>query len=252
MKLIRFKHGDQAIYGIIERDTIYAVKGDIFTGVERGQAVASVDKVRPLAPCEPTKVIGAAGSYRESYASQNKPFPAEPRLFIKPSTSVVGHADNVIVPPHAGQVIYEGELAVVIGKKASNVEPEDALKYVLGYTCGNDVTSRDLSSRDGYPGRSKWFDTFSPLGPIIVTDLDPNNLAIRTRLDGKQVQSSNTSDLLFNVQWQVSTLSKITTLLPGDVILTGTPPGNGFAEPGQTVEVEIEGIGVLSNKYVRG
>ena len=172
-------------------------------------------------------------------------------MFLVPNTAVVGPGDPVVMPPETSEVGYEGELAVVIGRLCKDVEPEDALGAVFGYTVANDVTARDLQRGDGQWARAKGFDTFCPLGPWIETDLDPSAQRITTRLDGEVVQDGPTSEMVHGVATLVSHASKAFTLLPGDVILTGTPAGVGLVEAGQRVEVEVDGIGVLSNPFVR-
>jgi 2-keto-4-pentenoate hydratase/2-oxohepta-3-ene-1,7-dioic acid hydratase in catechol pathway len=172
-------------------------------------------------------------------------------MFLIPNTAVVGPGDPVVMPSQSSNVHYEGELAVVIGRMCKDVEPEDALKVVFGYTCANDVTARDLQKSDGQWSRAKGFDTFCPLGPWIETDLDPMDQPLVTRLDGEIVQDGHTSDMVHRVAELISHASKAFTLLPGDVILTGTPAGVGPVEVGQRVDVEIGDIGLLSNPFVR-
>ena len=216
-----------------------------------------LDSYRPyverlLAPVIPrSKVIGIGRNYAEHAREMGGEAPDEPMMFLVPNTAVVGPGDPVVMPPQTSEVGYEGELAVVIGRLCKDVEPEDALGAVFGYTVANDVTARDLQRADGQWARAKGFDTFCPLGPWIETDLDPSAQRITTRLDGEVVQDGPTSDMVHGVATLVSHASKAFTLLPGDVILTGTPAGVGLVEAGQRVEVEVDGIGVLSNPFVR-
>ncbi|MBU0573226.1 MAG: fumarylacetoacetate hydrolase family protein [Candidatus Margulisbacteria bacterium] len=182
------------------------------------------------------------------------PIPAEPVLFMKPPTTVIYNNDNIVYPKMTGNLHYEAELAIVIKGKAKNVAEEDVEKYILGYTCANDVTARDLQSKDGQWTRAKSFDTFCPIGPEIISpkDLDVNNLSIKAFLNDELKQSSNTSQMIFKPSYLVSFISRIMTLLPDDVIITGTPPGIGPMRAGDKVEIEIEGIGKLTNKVVSG
>ena len=208
--------------------------------------------MRLLAPVIPrSKVVGIGRNYADHASEMGGEAPAEPMMFLVPNTAVVGPGDPVVLPPQTSEVGYEGELAVVIGRLCKDVEPEDALDVVFGYTIANDVTARDLQRTDGQWARAKGFDTFCPLGPWIETDLDPAASAIVTRLDGEVVQDGTTADMVHGVAALVAHASKAFTLLPGDVILTGTPAGVGLVEAGQRVEVEIDGIGVLSNPFVR-
>jgi 2-keto-4-pentenoate hydratase/2-oxohepta-3-ene-1,7-dioic acid hydratase in catechol pathway len=192
-------------------------------------------------------VVALGLNYAAHAAEMKVALPTEPLIFLKPSTSVAAPDEPILYPAMSEQVEYECELAVVIGRKARQVAEADATGYVLGYTCANDVTARDLQRRDSQWSRAKGFDTFCPLGPWIETEIDPGDLHIETRVNGVVKQSSRTSDLVFRVPRTVSYVSQIMTLLPGDVILTGTPSGVGPVQPGDVMEVEIEGIGVLRN-----
>lgn len=201
---------------------------------------------------KPSKIIAVGLNYVDHAKELKMEIPSEPILFVKPPTSVIYHKDAIIYPPQTNELHYEAELAVVIKDKIKNIKPEEAEKHILGYTCGNDVTARDLQRKDGQWTRSKSFDTFCPLGPDIVSGIDPDNLAIKLYLNGELKQASNTSNMIFKVNQLVSFISNIMTLEPQDVILTGTPPGVGPMQAGDTVEVEIEGIGKLTNKIVQG
>lgn len=201
-------------------------------------------------PFNPTKIVAIGLNYHDHARELSMALPELPLLFMKPSTSVIGHEENIIYPTLTEELHYEGELAIVIGKKARHVSKDDASQYVAGYTCANDVTARDLQRLDGQWTRSKSFDTFCPLGPVIARDIDPTGLTIVTRVNGITKQLSNTNMMIFNVFDLITYISSIMTLLPGDVIVTGTPPGVGPLVPGDTVEVEIEGIGILKN-YVQ-
>jgi len=176
--------------------------------------------------------------------------PKVPKLFMKPSTSVIGNGDKIVYPKDVTQLDYEAELGIVIKDEIKNIEPDQVDKHILGYTCANDVTARDLQRADGQWTRAKSFDTFCPLGPKVVKDIDPDNLNIKIYLNGELKQSSNTSNMIFSVKEIVSFVSKVMTLLPGDVIITGTPPGVGPMKKGEKVKVEVEGIGILENEVV--
>jgi len=207
--------------------------------------------VKLLAPCEPTKIVALGLNYRDHAAEIGHPLPEEPLLFIKPSTTVIGPDEDIVYPAMSRQVDYEAELAVVIGRTCRHVKEADFRDYVLGYTAINDVTARDLQRKDGQFTRSKSFDTFAPLGPWIETAIpDPDNLTVEAYLNGERRQHGSTSNMVFGVAAQVSFISRIMTLLPGDVIATGTPFGIGSMAPGDVVEIRVEGIGTLRNRLV--
>jgi 2-keto-4-pentenoate hydratase/2-oxohepta-3-ene-1,7-dioic acid hydratase in catechol pathway len=228
-------------YGILENDKVILLKeGETF--------LYGLNEVKLLPPCIPSKAICVGLNYKDHIEEMGDKIPEEPTLFIKPSTAVIGPDDYIILPEMSRRVDYEGELAVVIGRKAKNVSIEEAKNYILGYTIANDVTARDLQAKDGQWTRAKSFDTFLPIGPWIVTDLDPTSLNITTYVNGEVKQKSNTRHLIFNVPTLVSFISHIMTLNPGDVILTGTPSGVGPLKPGDVVTIEIEGIGRLTNR----
>jgi 2-keto-4-pentenoate hydratase/2-oxohepta-3-ene-1,7-dioic acid hydratase in catechol pathway len=199
----------------------------------------------------PTKIIAIGLNYLDHAREFNMELPAYPLIFMKPQTAVIGNAETIIYPPQTKELHYEGELAIVIGKKTRNVTVENAEHYIAGYTCANDITARDLQRMDGQWTRSKSFDTFCPLGPKIAKNIDPTNLAIATRVNGITKQKSNTNQMIFNVFQLVSFISGIMTLMPGDIIITGTPSGVGELQAGDTVEVEIEEIGILKNTVMR-
>ena len=196
---------------------------------------------------KPTKIIAIGLNYLDHAKELKMEIPDHPLIFMKPSTAVIGSGDAIILPPQTKELNYEGELAVIIKDTAKNISKDDAQHFIAGYTCANDVTARDLQRIDGQWTRAKSFDTFCPLGPRIVSDIDPKNLSIITRVNGAVKQNSNTKNMIFDVFELVSFVSEIMTLLPGDVIITGTPPGVGAIEAGDVVEVEIEGIGILKN-----
>jgi 2-keto-4-pentenoate hydratase/2-oxohepta-3-ene-1,7-dioic acid hydratase in catechol pathway len=255
VRIARFTTGDDPVFGLVDGagEKIAEITGDpLYTRIELTGATHLVADVRLLAPVIPrSKVIGIGRNYSDHAAEMGGEVPKEPMMFLVPNTAVVGPGEPVIMPPQTAEVHYEGELAVVIGRVCKDVEPEDALKVVFGYTCADDVTARDLQRGDGQWARAKGFDTFCPLGPWIETDLDPADLRITTRRDGEVVQEGTTADMVHGVATLISHASKAFTLLPGDVILTGTPAGVGPVQEGQRVEVEVEGIGVLANPFVR-
>ena len=255
MRIARFTTGEDPVYGLVDGagEKIAEITGDpLYQRIELTGAVHEVDDVRLLAPVIPrSKVIGIGKNYADHAAEMGGEAPETPLMFLIPNTAVVGPGDPVVMPPATSEVSYEGELAVVIGRMCKDVEPEDALAVVFGYTVANDVTARDLQRGDGQWARAKGFDTFCPLGPWIETDLDPAAQHITTRLEGEVVQDGPTSDMVHGTAALISFASKAFTLLPGDVILTGTPAGVGLVEAGQRVEVEIDGIGTLSNPFVR-
>jgi 2-keto-4-pentenoate hydratase/2-oxohepta-3-ene-1,7-dioic acid hydratase in catechol pathway len=250
LKLVRFLKNHRPCYGLIEGEVVYAVKGSIFCEFRQAEKVAALTEVRLLAPCQPTKILAVGLNYRTHAAEAGMDMPPEPLIFSKPPSSVIGPLEPIVYPTLSQQVDYEGELAVIIGRRARNVLPEKAHDFILGYTCGNDVTARDLQQRDDQWTRAKGFDTFCPLGPRIVTSLNPAHLAIRTRVNGEIRQCASTADMVFSVAELIAYISQVMTLEPGDVILTGTPSGVGPLQPGDVVEVEIEGIGTLRNPVV--
>jgi 2-keto-4-pentenoate hydratase/2-oxohepta-3-ene-1,7-dioic acid hydratase in catechol pathway len=199
----------------------------------------------------PTKIIAVGLNYIDHAKELNMDIPDHPLVFMKPSTSVIGDGDAIILPPQTKELHYEGELAIIIKEKVKNISKDEAARCIAGYTCANDVTARDLQRIDGQWTRAKSFDTFCPLGPRIVSDLDPKNLRIETRVNGVIKQRSNTKNMIFDIFDLVSFISEIMTLLPGDAIITGTPPGVGEIRVGDTVEVEIEGIGILKNTVMQ-
>jgi 2-keto-4-pentenoate hydratase/2-oxohepta-3-ene-1,7-dioic acid hydratase in catechol pathway len=257
VRIARYTTGEDPTFGVVEQDgdrlVVHELQGDpLYQAVVPTGVVTVLDDVRLLAPVIPrSKVVGIGKNYADHAAEMNSELPKEPLVFLKPNTSVVGPGDPIVLPRQSAEVHYEGELAVVISRICKDVPVEMAFDVVYGYTCANDVTARDLQRSDGQWARAKGFDTFCPLGPWIETELDPADLAISTRRDGERVQDGRTSDLVFDVATLIAHVSAAFTLLPGDVILTGTPAGVGPLQPGQRCEVEIEGIGTLTNPVVR-
>jgi len=252
MKIVRYQDGSLVKYGVIEKETIREMEGDPFSHFHLTSKVKKVGEAKLLSPCLPSKIVALGLNYRDHAEEVKLPIPDKPLLFIKPSTSVIGPGEAILYPKMSKRVDYEAELAVVIGKVAKNVSEEKAADYILGYTCLNDVTARDLQPKDGQWTLSKSFDTFSPIGPWIVTDMDPYQLEISSYLNGERRQHSNTKNLIFGPRQLVSFISWAMTLLPGDVIATGTPSGIGPMAIGDQIDVVIEGIGTLSNHVVKG
>lgn len=255
MRIARFTTGEDPAYGLVDGagQKIAEITGDpLYQRIELTGTTHLVEDVRLLAPVIPrSKIIGIGKNYRDHAAEMGGEAPAEPLMFLVPNTAVVGPGDPVVMPPQSAEVHYEGELAVVIGRLCKDIAPQEASAVIFGYTCADDVTARDLQRSDGQWARAKGFDTFCPLGPWIETDLDPTDLRLVTRRDGEVVQDGTTADLVHDVAHLVAHASAAFTLLPGDVILTGTPAGVGPVQPGQRVEVEIDRIGTLSNPFVR-
>lgn len=233
-----------------EGDQVQPLIGDLFGEVRPAGDPVALDRCRLLPPVMPSKVVGIARNYRAHAEELGHEVPEALTIFLKPSTAVIGPGEPIPRPSGIGRVDHEAELGVVIGRAACRVPRDRALDYVLGYTCVNDVTARELQRIDGNFGRAKSFDGFCPLGPWIATDLDPSDLAVRCRVDGEVRQDGRTSLMCFDVAELVAFVSGIMTLLPGDVIATGTPAGVGPIEAGQVVEVEVEGVGTLVNPVV--
>jgi 2-keto-4-pentenoate hydratase/2-oxohepta-3-ene-1,7-dioic acid hydratase in catechol pathway len=247
MRLARLRFGDRIATAVLENDAARLLEGTFFEDPIRTGEEVALEEARLLAPVLPSKVVCLGKNYAAHAAEFGLEIPEEPLIFLKPSTSVSGPEDPIPLLPISRRVDYEGELAVVIGRIARNVRAEDAYRYILGYTCGNDVTLRDLQKRDGQWARAKGFDGSCPLGPWIETELDPGDLHLETRLNGEVVQSASTADMVFGVATLLEFITEFMTLLPGDVIMTGTPEGVGKLAPGDRVEVEVDGIGVLAN-----
>lgn len=254
MRIVRFEIEGRKRYGLLEGDSVVELGASPFRyagwAAARGEAAYPLRSVRLLAPCRPSKIVGLGLNYRTHAAEIDLKLPAEPLIFLKPPTAVAGPGEAIVLPSSYRRVDYEGELAVVIGRRARNVPESLVRRYVLGYTCFNDVTEREIQRSDGQWTRAKGFDTFAPLGPCIRTDLDPGDLEVETRVNSELKQSGRTSALVFPVDTLVSFISRVMTLLPGDVIATGTPAGIGPLAPGDTVEVRIEGIGSLCNPVI--
>lgn len=255
MRIVRYAVGSAHFYGELESGDarIARFEGDPFTGLAPSGQVDEVGDVVVLPPLERPRIFGFAYNYASHIDETDRQVPEVPVCFMKPSTAVIGPGGAIVYPADGELIHFEGELVVVIGKEARHVKPSEAHEYILGYTCGNDVSDRIVQRKESKFGTlliGKGQDTFAPLGPVIATELDPSALSLTTRVNGTVTQSATTADLLLAVPELVSYLSRYLTLLPGDAIMTGTPAGVGPIRPGDEVEVEIEGIGVLRNPVV--
>jgi 2-keto-4-pentenoate hydratase/2-oxohepta-3-ene-1,7-dioic acid hydratase in catechol pathway len=248
MKYIRYEVEKEVCFGILEQDTITKLDGNYITGQAGKTSVThDVKDVRILPPVDPGQVLGIGLNYALHAEEQGKPLPEEPMMFMVSPSSVIGEEEEIILPTLDHRIDYEAEIAIVIGKEAKGVSKAEALSYVFGYTCGNDVSDRHLQKKDGQYTRAKSYATFKPLGPVIETELNPNDVGISLTLNGEVKQHSRTSDLIHSIEDILVKVTEVMTLKPGDVILTGTPSGVGPLSPGDQVEVEIEGIGKLTN-----
>ena len=251
MRLVRFDFQGRSGYGVLQGERVYPIWDTPFGSLSQTGEVLTLSDLTLLAPCEPSKIVALALNYKDHAAEFGHPVPDEPLIFMKPSTTVIGPDEDIVYPRMSRRVDYEAELAVVIGRTARHVPEEQAFDYVLGYTCFNDVTARDLQKKDGQFTRSKSFDTFAAMGPWIETEIpDPNHLTIEAYLNGERRQHSNTNNMVFGVAYLIAFISRIMTLLPGDVIATGTPSGIGPMRVGDVVEIRVEGIGTLRNRLV--
>ena len=258
MRIARFTTGDDPRYALVQREgdrTYLAVlTGDplYMPTTPTGERLELGDGVRLLAPVIPrSKIVAVGKNYADHAKEMGGDVPSSPLLFFKPNTAVVGPDDPIVLPDFSQEVSYEAELALVVGRLTKDVSPERALDHILGYTVANDVTARDAQRTDGQWARAKGFDSSCPLGPWIETELDAEDVGVRSRVNGEPRQDGRTRDLVFDIPFLVSYISEAFTLLPGDVILTGTPAGVGLIDHGDRVECEVEGIGVLSNPVVR-
>ena len=254
MKILRFLHPEKQTpqWGLLkDSEMVAAIQNPFVATWQNSGELFPLSRLQLLSPTRPSKIVAVGLNYRDHIAEFGHPVPENPIIFIKPSSSVIGPGERIILPQSSQRVDYEAELAMVIKKRARHVRKEEAPQYILGYTCFNDVTARDLQKKDGQWTRAKSFDTFSPIGPWIETDFDPHNAEIKCYLNGTLRQHSNTGNLLFSAWELLSFVSEIMTLLPGDVIATGTPSGVGPMEPGDVVEIVIQGIGTLRNEVAK-
>ncbi len=251
MKFARYRHGRRRGYALVDGDLLRPIAGSPLGRWRASDEAIPLSEAKLLAPVRPSKVLAVALNYRSHVERSPLPDyheePKAPEFFFKPPSAIIGPEEAIRLPPDSGRVDYEGELVAVIGRRARRVAPAKALDYVLGYTCGNDVSARDWQQGDLQWWRAKGCDTFAPLGPWLVTDLDPAGLELRTRVNGREVQHTSTASLIHDVARLVSFASQVVTLLPGDLLFTGTPGSTAPLQKGDVVEVEIEGIGVLRN-----
>jgi len=247
MQIAKFIYKQRENWGIIKGEAIKIMRDSPFRRVKLTERTIPLKKVKLLVPAEPTKIVLVGLNYKDHAKELKMRIPKEPVIFLKPPTALIAHREKIVYPSGSRRLDYEAELAVVIKKKAKNISFKKVKNYILGYTCLNDVTARDLQKRDIQWTRAKSFDTFCPCGPYLETDVNPSNLRIKAYLNGKLKQDSSTSNFIFSVEEIVSFISKIMTLNPGDIISTGTPPGVGPMKIGDTIDIVIDGIGCLSN-----
>ena len=250
MKIVRFAFDNKTKYGILNGTTIQGIEDKPFRHIKKTDKEYSLDDVKLLAPCTPSKIVALGLNYHSHAKEMNAAIPDAPLIFLKPSTAVIGTEENIIYPSSSHRVDYEAELGVVIKKPVWRIAEEDALDYVLGYTCFNDVTARDLQQHDKQWTRAKGFDTFAAIGPCIETSLDPANVEVESYLNGELKQKGNTNDLIYTIPELINFISHVMSLLPGDLIATGTPSGIGPMHPGDTIEIKIGGVGTLRNYVV--
>jgi 2-keto-4-pentenoate hydratase/2-oxohepta-3-ene-1,7-dioic acid hydratase in catechol pathway len=252
LKIYRFRYRKRVLQGVLKEEFLFPVIGSVFGDFRLGASPVPIADVHILPPVLPSKIIGIGRNYRDHAKELDNPLPEEPLIFLKPPTALIGHLDAIVPPAASARVDYEGEVAVIIRKKLRHLGDDARVEDgILGYAAFNDVTARDLQAKDVQFTRAKGFDTFAALGPCIATDLDPAAIRLKTFLNGRLVQSGSTSQLIFSIPVLVRFLSRIMTLNPGDVIATGTPAGVGPMSPGDRVDVQIEGLGTLSNTFSR-
>jgi 2-keto-4-pentenoate hydratase/2-oxohepta-3-ene-1,7-dioic acid hydratase in catechol pathway len=251
MQIVRFRAAGKTRYGALEGSAVVEYSGTPWSVFKRGRRRYQFKQVVLLAPVVPSKIVAVGLNYRDHAAEMGAPIPEELRIFLKPVTALIGPDDPIVLPPQSARVEHEAELAVIVKKRCRNVPVARVREYVLGYTCLNDVTARDIQARDRGPTRAKAFDTFCPLGPCIATDIEPNAVTVEAFVNGVVRQSGSTKDFVFPVEDVVAHISEIMTLLPGDVIATGTPAGVGPLNAGDRVEIRIDGVGALKNPVVK-
>lgn len=250
MILLRCLYEGQVHQGVLRQDLVYTLVGERFTDPRAGQPLAPLAAVQLLPPVVPSKILAVGNNYAAHAAEFDNPPPEEPILFLKPPSAIIGPEAPIVLPALSQRVDHEAELAVVIGQRCRRIRQEKALAYLLGYTCANDVTARDLQRQDHQWTRSKGFDTFCPLGPWIASDLDLGSLEVIGRVNGEVRQRGRLRDLVFSIPALIAYASAVMTLEPGDVLLTGTPAGVGHLQEGDVVEVEVPGLGLLRNPVV--
>lgn len=250
MKFVRYTAGRENGWAMLEGTLVRPILKAPWLGITPAPQVYALEEVRLLAPAEPTKIVAVGKNYYDHAVEMNEGIPENPVLFLKPSTCLNDPEGEIVYPKLSSRVDYEAELAFVIGRKARHVKEEEAFNYIFGYTCLNDVTARDIQKSDGQWTRGKCFDGFAPVGPWLVTDIDPSNLSVTSRLNGGTKQSSHTSMFMWQIPALMAFITSCMTLLPGDIVTTGTPAGIGPMQVGDTIEVEVEHIGVLRNLVV--
>lgn len=256
MKIVKFQRVEKVNWGILENDKVFELRGNLYAEFKRGKEICNIEEVRLLAPVEPTIMVCCGMNYmerfKENYIGEARLKPtSEPIIFFKPATAVIGPLEDIIFPSIAETLRYEAELCAVIKRPARYVPEKEARDYILGYTCGNELGAMDLMKRDKWMTRAKGFDTSGCLGPYLVTDIEPNNISIRSSVNGEKKQDSNTRFMIFSVEKLISFISEFMTLRPGDVIWTGSPEGACNVNVGDTIEIEMSGIGILKNKVAR-
>jgi 2-keto-4-pentenoate hydratase/2-oxohepta-3-ene-1,7-dioic acid hydratase in catechol pathway len=250
MQIVRFRADGKTRYGALEGSSVVEYSGTPWSVFKRARRRYALKQVVLLTPAVPSKIVAVGLNYRDHALEMDMPIPEEPRIFLKPVSALIGPDDPIVLPPQSDFVEHEAEVAVVIKRRCRNVPAARAREYVLGYTALNDVTARDVRARDGLAARAKGFDTFCPLGPCIATGVDPSALSVEALVNGVVRQAGSTKDLIFPVEDLVAKVSEVMTLMPGDVIATGTPAGAGRLLPGDRVEIRVEGIGSLKNPVV--
>ncbi|HWO76272.1 MAG TPA: fumarylacetoacetate hydrolase family protein [Bacillus sp. (in: firmicutes)] len=250
MKFIRFAVNYETLTGVLQDEMIREIKGNIFGNWEYTGSTFALNKVKPLAPLMPNQIIGIGANYVMKVEDLPSDLPEIPVFFFKPTSSVIGPEEEIVIPAGIDQVKFESELAVIIGKEAKNVPEEEVLDYVFGYTVANDVTAPQFFHKDGHWTVGKSFDTFTPLGPVIETELDPFQVSIEARLNNEEKQNSSTELMIIPIRKMISYLTNVMTLKPGDVILTGSPVGAEFVHSGDVIECVIKEIGTLKNTFV--
>lgn len=247
MQILRYEYQNEIHWGWLNSNFVGKIEGDIYGDFRRFDADIPINKVKVLSPAAPSKIICIGRNYAAHAAEHKVDVPEIPIIFLKPPSSIIGHNETIILPPQSDQVEHEAELAVVIKKSGRWIEPDDVQNYIFGYTIANDVTARDLQRSDGQWTRGKGFDTFCPVGPFIETEFDDSDALITCRVNDQVRQMASTRDMIFPVETLIAFISSVMTLNRGDVVLTGTPAGVGVLKSGDTIEIEIEGIGTLIN-----
>jgi len=248
MRIVRYQTKNEAPkYGWMLEDKIGEIEGNLYGSYKRKEAQTPLADVKLLPPSQPTKILCVGRNYVDHAKELGNEVPKIPLIFMKPPSAIIGNGDHIVLPPQSKQVEHEAELVAVIGKRGKNITAENASDYIFGYTIGNDVTARDLQYSDGQWTRGKGFDTFCPFGPWIDTEFDPSDAVVTSRVNGQMRQMASTRDMIFNVGVLIAYISSVMTLEPGDLLFTGTPAGVGTLENGDVVDIEIEGLGKLSN-----